>query len=579
VAGNFYRDNPDLRFHMARVDWGAFVPGIEDEFREAALGGPSSLEESVETGEQVLDLVGELVAEKVAPTAASVDVEGCRLEDGVISYAKATVDHLAALRDTGLFGFCLDRRYGGQNLPLTLYTASVELVSRGCASLMTLYALQGCGDTIQSFASEELRREFLPGIASGALSCCMSLTEADAGSALGQVACRATPVDEARGRFRLDGSKTFSTNGGADVLLVLARSEPGTTDARGLSLFLVPRSDRVVVAKLEEKLGLHGSPTALLHLEGAEGRLVGERRRGLTTYVLSLIHASRLEIAAQAIGISQAALTATARYVRERRQFGRAIEEFSPVRQQLLEMELLVQASRNLTYRTAEVMDGLRAVSRLLERHPADPRAAAWAEDRRRLERLEAVLTPLAKYYAAEAGNAVCYRALQLHGGYGYVRDYAVERHYRDVRITNIYEGTTEIQVGGIVALIAAGGADEVVAEISRGLVPDPADAAARARWDAGVAATKRAAAWLNAAKADKALVQLRARALSEMLADLVAGAQFLRHAPVDARKRVLAHAFLAEAEHRWEHNERTVVSGDKTALDHYAAVVAPYRV
>jgi alkylation response protein AidB-like acyl-CoA dehydrogenase len=406
----------------------------------------------------------------------------------------------------------------------------------------------------------------------------MSLTEPDAGSALGSVRCAATPVDEARGLFRLDGRKTFATNGGADVVLVLARSEPGTTDARGLSLFLVPRSDRVVVEKLEEKMGLHGSPTASLLLDGAEGFLVGERRRGLSTYVLALIHASRLEIAAQATGVAQAALSATARYVAERRQFGRPIEAFSPVRRQVLEMELLVQASRNLTYRSSQVMDRLRSVSRRLARRPGDARAPAWDEERRRLERLENVLTPLAKAYAAEAGNAACYRAVQLHGGYGYVREYPVERHYRDVRITPIYEGTTEIQVGGIVDRIAAGGAEEVVAEVSRGLRADPEDAPARARFEAGVEATRRAAAWLAGVKADKALVQLRARAMSEMLGDLVAGAEFLRHAPLDDRKRTLAHAFLADAERRWEQGLSEVVDGDRTAIDGWDAVVAPYR-
>ena len=220
----------------------------------------------------------------------------------------------------------------------------------------------------------------------------------------------------------------------------LARTEEGTNDARGLSLFAVPRSARVVVTKLEEKLGIHGSPTAVVNLDGAEGYLVGQRRRGLVTYVMSLIHGARLEVAAQAIGISQAALSATARYVRERRQFGHAIEDFAPVRQQLLEMEVAVQASRNLAYRAAQVLDRLHGVARMLARHPKDPRAASWAEEQRRLERVENVLTPLVKYWAAEAGNAACYRALQLHGGYGYVRDYGIERHVRDVRVTSLYE-------------------------------------------------------------------------------------------------------------------------------------------
>src|SRR5205814_657138 len=318
-----------------------------------------------------------------------------------------------------------------------------------------------------------------------------------------------------------------STNGGGDLLLVLARTEEGTNDARGLSLFAVPRSARVVVTKLEEKLGIHGSPTAVVNLDGAEGYLVGQRRRGLVTYVMSLIHGARLEVAAQAIGISQAALSATARYVRERRQFGHAIEDFAPVRQQLLEMEVAVQASRNLAYRAAQVLDRLHGVARMLARHPNDPRAASWAEEQRRLERVENVLTPLVKYWAAEAGNAACYRALQLHGGYGYVRDYGIERHVRDVRVTSLYEGTSEIQVGGIVALVAAQGLEEVLAEVApRGADPaaDPDLSEALA---AGVLATRKAAAFLGAHSAEKDLVQLRARPMADMLADVVAGAEF----------------------------------------------------
>ncbi len=575
---NFFRDNADLQFHMAHADWGRSVPLLEDEFRLASEGGPSTIEEAREIGDAVLELVGDITANVVAPTAASVDAEGCRLVDGRVRYASATYEHLKALREAGLFGFCLERRYGGQHLPQTLYTASVEMVARGCASLMNLYALQGCGETIQAFASDELKQRWLPPIAAGEASCCMSLSEAGAGSALGSVTCRATPEDEAKGLFRLDGSKIFSTNGGADVLLVLARSEPDSTDARGLSLYLVPRTDRVVVPKLEEKLGIHGSPTAVVNYDGALGHLVGQRRRGLTTYVLTLIHAARLEIAAQSIGIAQAALTQAARYVRERRQFGRAIEEFAPVRQQVLEMELRVHASRNLTYRSAELVDRLHGVERMLARRPDDPRAAGWAEERRRLERIENVLTPLTKYYATEAGNETCYRALQLHGGYGYCRDYPVERHYRDVRITNIYEGTSEIQVGGIAPLVIASGLEDVLAETAGSLPEAPEDGDALARWRAGVEATRRAAGFLKERAADKSLVQLRARPLADMLGDLVAGAQFLRHAPHDPLQRVLAHAFLHEASIRWARSLDTILSGDRTALDGYDAVVAPYR-
>ena len=275
------------------------------------------------------------------------------------------------------------------------------------------------------------------------------------------------------------------------------------------------------VASLEEKLGLHGSPTALVHLEGAEGFLVGERRRGLVTYVMALIHGARLEVAAQAVGIGQAAFAAAVRYVHERRQFDRAIEEFAPVRQQILEMEVLLQASRNLVYRTAEVVDRMRGLSRMVARHPDDPRVPTWRDESKRLARVEDVLTPLTKYWAAEAGNAVCYRALQMHGGYGYCREYQVERHVRDVRVTNLYEGTSEIQVGGIVGLLASGEFEVVLAEVASDLPDDPADAEARARFEVGVRLTREACAFLASPSLDKNLLQLRARPLADMVADV----------------------------------------------------------
>jgi alkylation response protein AidB-like acyl-CoA dehydrogenase len=577
-VANFYRDNADLRLQMTHGSWERIVPFLEDEFRLAAEGGPSDLAEAREMHDAVLDLVGEIAADVVAPTAADVDRDGTSLKDGRVHWAPATEKHWAALKDAGLLGFCIERSLGGQNLPATLYTASVELISRACASLMNLYALQGCGETIQTFGCEELRHRFVPAIAAGEMSCCMSLSEPNAGSALGTVTTRAVPVDEATGLWKLTGTKVFSTNGGGDLLLVLARSEDGTTDARGLSLFAVPRSDRVVIGKLEEKLGLHGSPTALVHLEGAEGWLIGERRRGLVTYVMSLIHGARLEVAAQAVGIAQAAVTAAIRYVGERHQFGHAIEHFAPVRQLILEMESRVQAGRNLIYAAAEVVDQIHGVTRMLTRHPDDPRAAAWIAEQRRLVAVEDILTPLAKYAAAEWGNEACYRALQVHGGYGYCREYGIERHVRDVRVTNLYEGTSEIQVGGIVSLLAGGGFEAVWAEVSRDLPADSRDSEARARLDAGVKATREACRFLAEQSADKGLVQLRSRPLADMVADVVAGARFLVHAPHDPRKRVMARAYLHEAAARWAHRLAVIVGGDRTALDAYGAIVASYR-
>jgi hypothetical protein len=214
----------------------------------------------------------------------------------------------------------------------------------------------------------------------------------------------------------------------------------------------------------------------------------------------------------------------------------------------------------------------------MIERHPEDPRQGEWRTEQGRLVALEDILTPLAKYWVAEAGNAVAYRALQCHGGYGYVREYPVERHARDVRVTNLYEGTSEIQVGGIVQPLLQGGFEEVVREVSAGMPADPADAGSRARWEAGVLATREAVRSLSERSDDKALLQLRSKALADMVADVVAGAVFLRHAPLDARKRVIAEAFLREAELRWAHRLGTVVRGDRSAIDAYGTVISAYR-
>jgi len=563
---------------LADVPWDEFVPFLEEEFSLASEGGPESLAEAREFHGAVLDLVGELAGDVVAPDAEEVDRVGARLVDGRVVLAPPTVAHLAALREAGLMGVVIGRRFGGQNLPTTLYTACVEMLSRACASLMNIYALQACGETIERFGSEELAQRFVPGVASGELSTCMSLSEADAGSALGSVATRAVPVDEAKGLFRLTGTKIFSTNGGADLVLVLARTEEGTDDARGLSLFAVPRTERVVVTKIEEKLGIHGSPTCALALDGADGWLIGERGKGLTRYVMALIHGARLEVAAQAIGIAQGAIHATVRYVHERRQFGRSIEGFAPVRQQILEMETRVRAARRLTYRTAEVVDRLRGLARMLTARPDDPRADGWRAERLRLAELEDLLTPLSKYAAAEWGNEVCYRALQLHGGYGYCRDYGIERRVRDVRVTNLYEGTSEIQVGGVVGHLVAGGVELLRAELERTIPTTGLDPEARRRFDAVAAAARDAATHLAAHAEDKALLQLRSKPMADLAADLVAGAEFLRHARHDASSAAIGKAFLGEAELRAAHALDVIRRGDRTALDGYDAVVAPYR-
>jgi alkylation response protein AidB-like acyl-CoA dehydrogenase len=373
-----------------------------------------------------------------------VDRQGARLVDGRVVYADATQRQVKLLADAGLMGFILPEEFGGLNLPVTAYTAAVELISAADASLMTIFALQGCGETVYRFADRGLQQRFLPRLARGEITACMALTEPDAGSALGAVRTRAVPEG---GRWRIDGSKVFITNGGADLLLVLARTEaePG---GRGLSLFAVERSDAVRVVRLEEKLGIHGSPTAQLEFDGAVGDLVGRRGAGLYGCTMGLLHNVRIEVAAQAVGIAQAAQVQAVRYAAERKQFGRTIDHFAPVRAMLFENARQIEAARAILYATTEVIDRRRGLKR----------AGGAPEEIEHCDALLDLLTPLSKWYCCEVVNEVASRSLQVHGGYGYCNDYPAERYFRDARITNIYEGTSEIQAGAMVQKLAAGG-------------------------------------------------------------------------------------------------------------------------
>ena len=579
---NFYRDCEDLRFRMERVPWDEIVPLVEVGFRDAGTHdmAPGSVEDARETYAMVLDLVGEVAAETIAPRAAEVDAEGCRLENGVVHYAKATREQLDQLAEMGLLGFTLPRRHGGMNLPMTLYTASVEMIARADAALMTLYALQGCGETLNRFGSDELKDRYLPAIASGKATCAMLLSEPNAGSDLPNVATKATPIDEAAGLWSIEGQKCWCTNGGADLLFVLARSEPGTDDARGLSLFLVERSERVSVTKLEEKLGIHGSPTAVVNFDGAEARLIGERRRGLTTYTMKLIHATRLEVAAQAIGIAQAALAQAVRYASERSQFGRTIDSFGPVREMLMEAEAEIQASRAIVYDTAQVVDRAQGVAACLEAGLwGGEERAAKEKELKRLRRLETLLTPLAKYFAPEMANRVAYDMLQVHGGYGYVREYPAERHARDARITTIYEGTSQIQVGGVVVFFVRGGVPTLFDPVRAALRDVPGSFHdLHALLEEGYGRLEAAARYLDETD-DKYYTRLCAEPLCRLIVLLYAGYRLLGDAiEGDERKAIVARHFILGVRHRVLGDGERIVGGSRLAHDGFEAVIGPYR-
>jgi alkylation response protein AidB-like acyl-CoA dehydrogenase len=562
---NFFRDNADLRRRIESAPWAGVLPALEKDFTDPHELAPKSLDEAVEQIRMVLDMIGALAAEEVAPHAAEVDRVGAQLEGGKVVYPEPLQRAFRLLSEAGLMGFTLPREFGGMNLPITAYTAAVEMIARADASLMTLFALQGCGETIHRFAPRAVQERYLPRLCTGEITPCMALTEPNAGSALGAVSTKATQAPD--GTWRLSGTKCFITNGGADLLLVLARSEDGKQGGEGLSLFLAERSKGVEVSKLEDKLGIHGSATAAMNLAQVPAVLLGRRGEGLYKVTLSLLHNVRLEVAAQAVGVAQAAQTAAVKYANERQQFGRTIDHFAPVRAMLFDNAAEIEAARAIVVTTAAVVDRKRGLER-----------AGGGEELARYERLAELLTPLSKYYACEIVNAVTSRAIQVHGGYGYSREYAVERHFRDGRITSIYEGTSEIQVGAMIDPLLKGGLP-LLFEEPLSDAPDPPAASGalgvlRADYEMMVQAAE------IAAKADKFARQGWARPFADAVATIVSGLVFLNDAAKDPRSAILARRQAREGRRQAETLLRLVREGDKAAFDDesFGPVIGTYR-
>jgi alkylation response protein AidB-like acyl-CoA dehydrogenase len=512
----------------------------------------------------VLELVGEISAEEIAPHAAEVDRVGAKLVDGAVVYPEQMQRGLRLLADSGLMGITLPREFGGMNLPIVAYTAAVEIVAAADAALMTVFALQGCGETLHRYGSRELQERYLPPLCTGEVTPCMALTEANAGSELGAVATRATLNGD--GSWTVRGSKLFITNGGADLLFTLARTEevPG---GKGLSLLLVERGEGVEVAKLESKLGIHGSPTALINFDGAKGELIGQRGEGLYRCTMGMLHNVRLEVSSQAVGIAHAAQAGAAQYAREREQFKRSIDCFAPVRALLFKNAVQVEAARAIVLTTAAVVDRRRGLER-----------TGGGEELERYDKIADLMTPLSKYYAGEIVNDVTMRALQVYGGYGYTTEYPTERYLRDGRIVNIYEGTSEIQVGAMIVPLVKGGLpllfEEPLAEAQEpGCCAGVLDSLKESYGDMLQAAD-------SVADADRFAQQGWARDLVDATADLLSGLIFLRDAATDERSGVLARYQADQARKRAAAVARTVTGGDRTPFDDdsFEAVVGPYR-
>nr|WP_303422453.1 acyl-CoA dehydrogenase family protein [uncultured Duncaniella sp.] len=451
---NFYTDNPDLRHHLTHPLMEKIVALKERNYTDAEKYdyAPLDYADAQDSYDKVLEIVGEICGDIIASNAEDVDHQGPSVADGRVIYADATKVNLDACRKAGLMGMAMPRRYGGLNFPITPYIMAADIVSRADTGFENLWGLQDCAETIYEFANEDQKQRFITRVCQGE-TMSMELTEPDAGSDLQSVMLRAT--EQPDGTWRLNGVKRFITNGDSDIHLVLARSEAGTKDGRGLSMFIYDKRDGGVnVRRIENKMGIKGSPTCELTYKNAKAELCGSRRMGLIKYVMALMNGARLGIAAQSVGVSELAYREALAYARDRKQFGKAIIEFPAVYEMLSVMKAKLDASRSLLYECARFVDMYKVYDDIAKERSLTPEER---KESKMYSRQADALTPLAKGMGSEYCNQNAYDCIQIHGGSGFMKDYACERLYRDARITSIYEGTTQLQVVAAIRHVTTG--------------------------------------------------------------------------------------------------------------------------
>ena len=466
--GNFYSDNRDLVFTLKNLDLSESVGMLEENYTCSAKypGAPVDFADALDNYERILSVVGEVSADRIAPRSREVDLHGAKFANGVVTYDPLTVQNLKDLAAAGVMGVMLPHQYGGLNFPVSVYTMMTEMVSRADASLQNIFGLQDIAETISVFGDDAQKEEYLPRFATGEFDGAMDLTEPDYGSDLPGVRLRAW--QDADGNWFLNGMKRFITNGCAQVHLVLARSEEGTSDARGLSMFIAEKCPQLVVRRIEDKMGIHGVATCELQFNDVPAKLVGQRRMGLIRYVMSLMNGARVAISAQAVGIAEAAYREARKYAAEREQFKSTIDKFPAIYSMLSSMKCKLTASRALLYETTRIVDLRNVYSHIVDHGTPTPEQRQL---KKYYERVAAQLTPMCKALCTESANQIAYDTIQIHGGTGYMRDFNAERYYRDARITNIYEGTTQLQVvaaiGGVIQRHLDTRINEVAAEIT----------------------------------------------------------------------------------------------------------------
>jgi alkylation response protein AidB-like acyl-CoA dehydrogenase len=574
---NFFEDNEDIQFLFDHLDLSQIAAVQEDGFARADESpyAPLDADDAVDNYRRILGIAGEVAASTIAPRADRIDRGGNILnEDGTVTLHPAMQENLKALAQADLMGFTLPREYGGLNCPNIIYTMAIEIISRADASLMNIFGLQGIAETINAFADPAVKDRYLPRFADGELTGAMALTEPDAGSDLQAVGLRAWQDDDEQ--WRLTGVKRFITNGCGEVLLTLARSEPNTTDGRGLSLFLVERGPRLKVRRLEGKLGIHGSPTCELVYDDVPATLIGERQLGLIRYVWSLMNGARVGIAAQSLGIAEAAFRVARRFAHTRRQFGQPIEKLPAIAEMVSDMKIAIEAARAITYETSRVCDLETNNLRVLETNPPTDRAEAKKrkDDARTYKRLNGMLTPISKYYASEMCVRVANDALQVLGGSGYMTDYPVERHLRDARITTIYEGTSQLQIVSAVRSVCGKTFENYLGELEQAEYADADLAALKHKLVEGKQRVLEGVACVK--EQDVSYMDLCGRELVDAAAAVMIGHLLLGQAAVNERKRLVARRFIDTNMADVRRDMELVLSGDRSVLIEYETIACP---
>ena len=560
--GNFYSDNRDLVFTLKNLDLSEAVGLLENNYTFSAkyAGAPVDFADALDNYDRVLSVVGEVSSDRIAPRSREVDLNGAKFANGVVTYDPLTVQNLKDLAAAGVMGVMLPHQYGGLNFPVSVYTMMTEMVSRADASLQNIFGLQDIAETICVFGDDAQKEEYLPRFSTGEFDGAMDLTEPDYGSDLPGVRLRAW--QDADGNWFLNGMKRFITNGCAQVHLVLARSEEGTTDARGLSMFIAEKCPQLVVRRIEDKMGIHGVATCELQFNDVPAKLVGQRRMGLIRYVMSLMNGARVAISAQAVGIAEAAYREARKYAGEREQFKSTIDKFPAIYTMLSSMKCKLTAARALLYETTRIVDLRNVYSHIVEHGEPTPEQRQL---KKYYERVAAQLTPMCKALCTESANQIAYDTIQIHGGTGYMRDFNAERYYRDARITNIYEGTTQLQVvaaiGGVIQRHLDTRINEVAAEVTGEKL-----VALKDKLMALLEKQHEAVKFVSSLK-NPAYHDMMARSLVEMETIIFVGLLLLRDASKCADRAAVAERYVLNGIHDFNQRYAQVISGDDTLI------------